>query len=110
MQIANIPFVTTVWANIERTEHKGERGTSYWRTCNFGNIRVRTVDYSPDFLMDHWCSKGHVFYCIAGQLHVELEDGRQFTLTPGVSYQVADNAEAHRHFTGAEGATVFVVD
>ena len=110
MQISNIPFITTDWSKIEPTEHKGERGTSHWRTGNFGDIRVRIVEYSADFLMDHWCSKGHIFYCLEGAFHVELEDGRKFTLTPGVSYQVADNAEAHRHHTTTIGAKVFVVD
>jgi len=110
MQISDIPFVTTDWATIERTEHKGELGTCFWRTGNFGSIRVRIVEYSPEYLMDHWCSKGHVFYCLEGELHVELKDGRKFTLTPGVSYQVADNAEAHRHYTKAIGAKMFVVD
>ena len=110
MEIANIPFVTTNWNTIEPTEHKGETGTSYWRTCNFGNIRVRVVEYSANFLMDHWCSKGHIFYCLEGEFQVELNDGRTFTLTPGVGYQVADNAEAHRHSTASIGAKVFVVD
>src|ERR1035437_8216051 len=60
MKISDIPFVTTDWSKIEPTEHKGERGTSHRRTGNFGSIRVRIVEYSADFLMDHWCSKGHV--------------------------------------------------
>jgi len=60
--------------------------------------------------MDHWCSKGHIFYCLEGEFQVELNDGRTFTLTPGVGYQVADNAEAHRHSTASIGAKVFVVD
>ena len=33
----------------------------------------------------------------------------RFTLTPGVSYQVADDAEAHRS-SSRSGATLFVVD
>jgi len=39
----------------------------------------------------------------------ELADGRHFTLTPGMSYQVADNAEPHRS-TSPQGATLFIVD
>jgi hypothetical protein len=38
-----------------------------------------------------------------------LADGRVFSLSPGVSYQVADNAEPHRSRT-AGGATLFIVD
>ncbi len=109
MQMSGIPFVLTDWAQVECTQHKGETGTAYWRTRNFGNIRVRMVEYTPRYLADHWCSKGHVLLCIEGQLDTELRDGRRFTLTPGMSYQVADNAEAHRSST-AKGAKLFIVD
>ena len=53
--------------------------------------------------------KGHILLCLEGELHTELEDGRTFVLQPGMSYQVADGAEAHRSST-APGATVFIVD
>jgi len=109
MQMTDIPFGTTDWETVERTEHKGETGAAYWRTRQFGAIRVRMVEYTPGYLADHWCSKGHVLLCLEGELHTELEDGRTFVLTPGMSYQVADNAEAHRSFT-AKGAKLFVVD
>ena len=82
---------------------------AYWRTCNFGALRVRMVEYSPGYLADHWCHKGHVLLCLEGELHTELEDGRLFVLKPGMSYQVADGAEAHRSST-AVGARLFVVD
>ncbi|MBV7495327.1 DHCW motif cupin fold protein [Pseudomonas sp. PDM24] len=109
MDIANIPFGTTDWSQIEPTEHRGETGSALWRTRQFGAIRVRIVEYTPGYLADHWCSKGHVLFCLEGELHTELEDGRVFVLTPGMSYQVADNAEAHRSST-AIGARLFVVD
>jgi hypothetical protein len=109
VQISSIPFGTTDWSTIERTEHKGERGVAYWRTQYFGNIRVRMVEYTPGYLADHWCVKGHILLCIEGELHTELEDGRTFTFKPGMSYQVADNAEPHRS-SSEVGATLFIVD
>jgi len=109
MKMTDIPFGTTDWASVERTEHKGESGMAYWRTRHFGSIRVRMVDYTPGYLADHWCSKGHVLFCLEGELETELEDGRKFVLKPGMSYQVADGAEPHRSFT-AHGAKLFVVD
>ena len=109
MQISDIPFGVTDWSAIELTEHPGEHGMAYWRTCNFGALRVRMVEYSPGYLADHWCHKGHVLLCLEGELHTELEDGRVFVLKPGMSYQVADGAEAHRSST-AVGARLFVVD
>jgi quercetin dioxygenase-like cupin family protein len=109
MKMTDIPFGTTDWETVERTEHKGESGIAYWRTRHFGEIRVRMVEYTQGYLADHWCSKGHVLFCLEGELETELEDGRKFVLKPGMSYQVADGAEPHRSFT-AVGAKLFVVD
>src|SRR6201996_965233 len=107
--MSDIPFGVTDWNQIESTEHPGERGNSYWRTQQFAGIRVRTVDYTPGYLADHWCAKGHILLCVSGELHTELEDGRTFVLQPGMSYQVADNAERHRSSTPS-GARLFIVD
>lgn len=109
MQMNGIPFGTTDWSGVERTEHKGETGTAWWRTREFGGIRVRLVEYTPGYRADHWCVKGHILLCVEGELLTELEDGRRFVLKPGMSYQVADNAEAHRSST-AGGAKLFIVD
>ena len=104
-----IPFDTTDWMQVEETVHPGERGQATWRTKKFDDIRVRMVEYSPGYLADHWCVKGHILLCLDGELHTELEDGRKFILTPGMSYQVADNAEPHRSSTDV-GAKLFIVD
>ena len=109
MQMSGIPFGTTDWAQIPPTEHKGESGSAYWRTQNFGDIRVRMVEYTAGYCADHWCVKGHILLCAEGELNTELKDGRKFTLRPGMSYQVADNAEAHRSYTEV-GARLFIVD
>ena len=109
MQMTGIPFDTTNWESIERTEHKGASGAAYWRTREVGVVRVRMVEYTPGYLADHWCSKGHILLCLEGELHTELADGRTFVLKPGMTYQVADNAEAHRSRTST-GARLFIVD
>lgn len=109
MKIEALPFCTTDWSSVPATEHPGESGKALWRTRQFGPIRVRMVEYTPGYLADHWCSKGHVLLCLEGELHTELADGRRFVLTPGVSYQVADGAEPHRSST-AVGARLFIVD
>ncbi|SMB83980.1 DHCW motif cupin fold protein [Deinococcus hopiensis] len=109
MQLRNIPFGTTTWSHVEPTTHPGEHGSAQWRTQNFGEIRVRYVEYTPGYLADHWCRKGHILLVLSGQLDTELEDGRTFTLTAGMSYQVADGAEAHRS-SSPLGATLFIVD
>jgi hypothetical protein len=109
MKIENLPFGVTDWASVPVTEHKGETGVAFWRTRQFGPIRVRIVEYSKGYLADHWCSKGHILLCLDGELHTELQDGRRFVLAPGMSYQVADDAEAHRSFA-PDGARLFIVD
>ncbi|MCA3263942.1 MAG: DHCW motif cupin fold protein [Telmatospirillum sp.] len=109
MRLSEIPFATVDWATVESTEHPGETGSATWRTRHFGDIRVRMVEYSAGYLADHWCQKGHVLLVLAGELETELADGRVFKMGPGVSYQVADGAEAHRSRT-RDGATLFIVD
>jgi hypothetical protein len=109
MQLRNIPFGTTDWNSVESTAHAGATGTAYWRTRQFGEIRVRMVQYTPGYVADHWCEKGHILLCLEGELHTELKDGRAVTLRPGVSYQVADGAEPHRSASPG-GALLFIVD
>ena len=109
MEMNGIPFGTTDWSTIPTTEHPGDRGKARWRTREFGGIRVRMVEYTPGYVANHWCEKGHILLCLEGELHTELKDGRTVTLTPGTSYQVADGAEAHRSST-TTGAKLFIVD
>jgi hypothetical protein len=109
MHMTAIPFGVTDWSSLPRTEHKGETGLAYWQTQTFNDIRVRMVEYTLGYLADHWCSKGHILMCLEGELVTELEDGCLITLKPGMSYQVADNAEAHRSSTSM-GAKLFIVD
>lgn len=109
MQMSAISFSTTDWADVARSEHPGETGMAWWRSRQFGDIRVRMVEYSPGYLADHWCSKGHILLCLSGELETELQDGRRHTLRPGMSYQVGDGVAPHRS-SSAVGATLFIVD
>jgi quercetin dioxygenase-like cupin family protein len=109
MKMSGFPFSTTDWAQVTVTEHPGETGVATWRTQNFGDIRVRVVEYSPGYLADHWCSKGHVLLCLDGELETQLADGKSVILRPGQSYQVADGESSHRSATKS-GAKLFIVD
>jgi hypothetical protein len=109
MRLDGIPFETTDWATVEPTTHPGETGVAHWHTRQFGDIRVRLVEYSAGYKADHWCEKGHILLCLSGELHTELKDGRVTILKPGMSYQVSDGMEPHRTFT-ASGARLFIVD
>jgi hypothetical protein len=109
MYISDIPFGVTDWQAVEATMHAGDPGVATWRTRQFGDVRVRLVEYSAGYVANHWCQKGHFLFCVDGELVTDLEDGRSFTLKPGMSYQVADGAEPHRSRT-AKGARLFIVD
>ncbi|MBW7933369.1 MAG: DHCW motif cupin fold protein [Gemmatimonadaceae bacterium] len=105
----NIPFQLTDWASVPGEEHPGEVGVATWRVKRHGDIRVRMVEYSPGYVADHWCEKGHILFCVAGELHTRLSDGRTVVLTPGMSYEVADGASSHRS-EAPLGAALFIVD
>jgi len=109
MEMSQIPFGITDWSAEPAERKPGETGWADWKVRQFGSIRVRMLEYSPGYRADHWCTKGHILYCVEGELVTELKDGREFVLRPGMSYQVADNAEPHRSHT-ATGAKLFVVD
>lgn len=109
MKMQGIPFGTTDWSTIEKTEHTGISGVAHWRTLHCDDIRIRMVEYSPGYAADHWCSKGHILLVLEGELETELADGRKFILKQGMSYQVADGAEPHRSST-KDGAKLFIVD
>ena len=110
MKIPALPFTVTDWSDVPATHHAGETGEASWRTFVIGDLRVRIVEYSPGYLADHWCDRGHVLYVIKGDLHTKLQDGRHFLLKAGMSYQVSDFGDAaHRSYTET-GVTLFSVD
>jgi len=110
MQIPALPFTVTDWAKVPVTVHPGESGEARWRTFAIGDLRVRRVEYSPGYLADHWCDRGHVLYVLAGELETELRDGRRFLLKPGMSYQVSNHGDAAHRSATKTGATLFIVD
>ena len=110
MKFPPLPFTTTDWSTVTPTEHKGESGTAFWRTFTVGELRVRMVEYSPGYLADHWCDRGHVLFVLEGELDTELQDGRTFRLTPGMSYQVSDFGDAPHRSSTKTGAKIFIVD
>lgn len=109
MRIQDVPFCTIDWEQVVATTHPGITGEAYWRTFEMGNLRVRMVEYSPGYMADHWCNKGHVVLVLDGELTTELSDGRIVTMRPGNSYQVAEDIAPHRSCTET-GALLFIVD
>jgi quercetin dioxygenase-like cupin family protein len=109
MRISQIPFETIDWSSVEAERKFGESGWADWKVRQFGDIRVRMLEYSPGYRADHWCAKGHILFCFEGEMVTQLRDGREFVLRAGSSYHVADEAEAHRTYT-KDGAKLFIVD
>jgi hypothetical protein len=107
--MSNIPFQTIDWSSIEKTEHKGEEGTSWWQTVQLEGLRIRIVEYSNGYLADHWCQKGHIVHCLEGEFISELSTGEQIRLAKGETYIVSDELSAHRS-TSANGVKLLIID
>jgi hypothetical protein len=104
-----IPFQSIDWSSLPKTEHPGETGTSHWQTLQLPGLRIRIVEYSPGYRADHWCSLGHVVYCLEGEFISEMQDGSSLSLNKGMSYVVSDKLSSHRSFSRS-GATLLIVD
>jgi hypothetical protein len=109
MILQSFPFQLLNWSSILKEEHAGITGIAHWQVTKMNDIRIRIVEYSENYLADHWCNKGHIIYCIEGEMETELQDGRKFILSKGMSYQLGDNNEAHRTST-KNGCRLFIVD
>ena len=104
-----IPFQVVRWEDVERVAHPGFTGQADWRTLLFDGLRVRVVNYSPGYLADHWCQKGHVVYCLEGCVTTELETGERYVLEAGMSYIVSDGLSSHRSITET-GVRLLIID
>jgi hypothetical protein len=109
MKISALPMSITNWNEVTVCEHPGEKGLALSRTQTFGDIRVRLVGYSPGYIADHWCSKGHIVLCLRGYLDIELRNGLHLRLESGQSYHVGEGGPPHRS-SAPEGAYLFIVD
>jgi hypothetical protein len=109
LKIESFPFQTLDWSTVPKEERRGDTGFAYWQVKQVNDIRVRRVEYSPGYFADHWCTKGHIIYCLEGEMQTELQDGRVFPMTKGMCYFVGDNNEAHRSSTKT-GCVLFIVD
>jgi hypothetical protein len=105
----NIPFQTIDWAKIPKTEHKGESGIAFWQTAQFQGLRIRIVEYSEGYFADHWCQKGHIVHCLEGEFTSEMEDGKEFLLTKGMTYVVSDGLSSHRSIS-KNGVKLMIID
>jgi hypothetical protein len=104
-----IPFRAIDWPLVPKTLHPGEKGMAAWQTIEFEGLRIRIVEYSPDYLADHWCRKGHIVHCLEGEFISEMENGDSFSLTKGMTYVVSDELSSHRSVS-EQGVKLMIID
>ena len=83
MKIEGTAFTVVDWKEVTPTTHPGAEGNASWRTVGAGSAHIRVVEYSPGYVADHWCAKGHVVLILEGELTIELKDGRKFAVPVG---------------------------
>ncbi|MES2278741.1 MAG: DHCW motif cupin fold protein [Bacteroidota bacterium] len=105
----NIPFQTINWDEIPKEEHAGDTGIAFWQTMQYPGLRMRIVEYSPGYLADHWCQKGHIVHCLEGAFESELQTGEVFSLTKGMTYIVSDELSSHRSIA-KDGVKLLIID
>jgi len=110
LKLPELPFTQVDWDHLPATEHPGDPGMAVWRTMHNGDVRMRVVEYSPGYVADHWCDRGHVIYVLEGELLTELKDGRRFTFGPGTGYTVSDFGDSPHRSSTHTGARLFIVD
>ena len=94
-----IPFQITDWSQVPTTIVHGTTGTATMRIQQLGDLRIRMVEYSANYLADHWCERGHLVFVLEGELISELENGAMTVMNAGSSYAVSDGLSSHRSRT-----------
>lgn len=109
MKFSGFPFSITDFSTVTPEIHQGITGFAEWRILHRDDVRIRLVTYSPEYLADHWCSKGHIIFCVEGEMETELENGQKHLLKQGQLYTVGDQSDAHRSYS-KQGCKIFIVD
>lgn len=94
-----IPFQITDWSQVPTTVVNGTTGTATMRIQQLGDLRIRMIEYSANYLADHWCQLGHLVFVLEGELINELENGATTVIKAGSSYAVSDGHSSHRSRT-----------
>ncbi len=105
-----MPLGVTDWSQVPESVHPGTSGTATIRSRQIGDIQLRLVVYSPNYVANDWCHKGHIVYVIGGQLNIEHRDTVTYTLESGMSYHAADDDGPPHRVRSESGATIFIVD
>lgn len=109
MNIENFLPLSFDWKNIPGEKINGENGFAMIKTQTLGSIKIRYVEYSTNYIADHWCDKGHIVYIIQGELMIEHKDNSIHSLISGMSYLIGDNTLSHK-VKSTTGAKILIID
>lgn len=109
MNIEKYAPIMINWIEIPSEKYNGASGFSIVKSIKMGNIQIRQVEYSENYLADHWCEKGHIILVTEGQLLVEHLDNSKQVVECGMTYLVGDQSLSHRAST-IIATKVFIVD
>lgn len=110
MKLPESPFTVLDWSALPAIRYEGSSGYALWRTVMMGDARIRLVEYSPGYVADHWCDRGHILHVLEGGLQCELANGAVFQLRPGFGYLVSDFGDSPHRSSTVTGAKLFIVD
>jgi hypothetical protein len=111
MKLTNMPEGVADWPRMPAIRMPGAFGAISARTHQVGEVQLRILEYSPGYLADHWCSKGHIIYVITGTLIIEHQNDRPAcALSAGMSWYVADDVGSPHRVRSDNGAMVFILD
>jgi hypothetical protein len=104
-------FAGTIdWAKAPVSTRKGDPGVATAHTRQVGDIQLRVVTYTPGYVSDHWCPKGHIMFVLDGAAIIELKNGKKYSLEKGMSYYTGDDDGAPHRLITKSGASIFIVD
>ncbi|WP_317898706.1 DHCW motif cupin fold protein [Aurantibacillus circumpalustris] len=109
MILNNIPPNLIDWHNTPTEKSNGAKGFASSKIKLFGDIKIRQVQYSADYLADHWCVKGHIIHILEGELILDYKDGTSHIITANTTYIVGDDGIPHMA-KSINGALVLVID
>ncbi len=110
MKLPDCAFTTVSLAAVDAKSEAGETGRSLSRSYEHAGMRLRLVEYGPNYLADHWCDRGHVFHLMAGEITLELKDGRSFALNAGDAFIVSDFGDSPHRVRSQNGGSAFILD
>ncbi len=110
MKIIDNGCLVTDWSDIKEDSVNGQSGSSHSKIIEYGEIRVRTIEYSPGYEADHWCPKGHIIFVLEGELVIKLKDGTDYRINKGMSFVCGDNESNMHSAASKNGATVIIID